>query len=125
MTNSIKPGYTSKILLGQLIVLSGLITGIHAQDAYRVPLTEYGHPDLQGVWNYSSTTPLERPEELGDKEFLSADEIAERVAAREAAIKANTERSAGGSNNASQRGVGGYNDFWVESANLQENSRTS
>ena len=28
--------------------------------------TSWGHPDLQGVWDYRTVTPLERPLELGD-----------------------------------------------------------
>jgi hypothetical protein len=27
-------------------------------------------PDFEGVWNSSSLTPLERPRELGSKEFM-------------------------------------------------------
>ena len=29
-------------------------------DSYSVPKTPWGHPDLQGLWNNSTTTPLER-----------------------------------------------------------------
>ena len=29
-------------------------------DAFNVPNTPWGHPDLQGLWNNSTTTPLER-----------------------------------------------------------------
>ena len=28
------------------------------------PQTRWGHPDLRGVWDFSSNTPLERPPEL-------------------------------------------------------------
>ena len=44
-------------------------------DDYAVPETEWGQPDLQGVWNFNSETPLQRPEEFGDREFLTAEEI--------------------------------------------------
>jgi len=30
-------------------------------DNYAVPRTEWGHPDLQGVWNFNSETPMQRP----------------------------------------------------------------
>ena len=96
---------------------------VHAQSGYETPSNEFGHPDLQGVWNYASNTPLQRPVELGDKAFYSPEEVARLRAEREAAIAANTERTTGGGR--PQRGVGGYNDFWVESASLQENTRTS
>src|SRR6185503_5297582 len=43
-------------------------------DPFNVPNTPWGHPDLQGLWNNSTTTPLER---------LTAEEQARaRVAAR-------------------------------------------
>jgi hypothetical protein len=35
-----------------------------------------GHPDLQGYWYFGSATPLERPKELEDKVFLTAEEAA-------------------------------------------------
>ncbi|MSR10906.1 MAG: hypothetical protein EXR84_03800 [Gammaproteobacteria bacterium] len=37
--------------------------------------TPWGHPDLQGVWDRRTITPLERPERFADKAILSADEI--------------------------------------------------
>ena len=41
------------------------------------PRTPWGDPDVQGTWDNKSITPLERPQELADKAFLSADEVAE------------------------------------------------
>jgi hypothetical protein len=51
-----------------------------------VPRTPDGQPDLQGVWDYRTATPLERPAEFAGKEFLTEREIADyerRAAARE------------------------------------------
>ena len=36
-----------------------------------------GHPDLQGFWTNATYTPLERPKELGTKEFYTEAEAAE------------------------------------------------
>ena len=33
-----------------------------------------GHPDLNGVWDYATATPLQRPSEFGDNLFLAAEE---------------------------------------------------
>ncbi|MBT8146438.1 MAG: hypothetical protein KJN90_06250, partial [Gammaproteobacteria bacterium] len=96
---------------------------------YSVPRTEFGHPDLQGVWNFATSIPMERPERFGTQEFLTPEQIEEeraRVAAAAAAAEAA----------ASQRVVdpdapeatddpGGYNDFWFESAGIGEITRTS
>jgi hypothetical protein len=41
------------------------------------PRTPDGQPDLQGTWTNASNTPLERPKELGAKEFYTEQEFAE------------------------------------------------
>src|SRR5215510_8467558 len=40
------------------------------------PRTPDGQPDLQGVWTNNTVTPLQRPKELGGKEFYTAAELA-------------------------------------------------
>ena len=40
------------------------------------PRTPDGQPDLQGVWDYRTITPLERPKELGTKAFFTEEEAA-------------------------------------------------
>src|SRR5207247_985184 len=40
------------------------------------PRTPWGHPDLQGVWDYRTITPLERPSALSGKQFLTDEEAA-------------------------------------------------
>src|SRR5690606_22608931 len=44
-------------------------------DAYEVPRTRYGQPDLQGFWTDASFTPVERPEALGEKAFYTDEEL--------------------------------------------------
>ena len=41
-----------------------------------VPRTPDGHPDFQGLWDYRTATPLERPRDLADKAVFSDDEAA-------------------------------------------------
>src|SRR5581483_9297726 len=55
------------------------------------PRTPDGVPDLQGVWTNNTVTPLERPKQLGSKEFYTEAELADvqkrehdRLAANEA-----------------------------------------
>ena len=38
--------------------------------------TAWGDPDLQGVWDYKTITPLERPTTFGDRQFLTDEEVA-------------------------------------------------
>ena len=40
------------------------------------PRTAWGDPDLQGIWDYWTFTPLQRPENLADKEVLTDEEAA-------------------------------------------------
>ena len=41
-----------------------------------VPRTPWGDPDLQGIWDYWTFTPLERPAEFADRDLLTAEEAA-------------------------------------------------
>ena len=50
-------------------------TGAESGD-YTVARTPWGQPDLQGVWNFSSEVPMQRPEEFGERQFLNTEEIA-------------------------------------------------
>ncbi len=38
--------------------------------------TPWGDPDLQGIWSYATFTPLQRPADLADREFLTEEEVA-------------------------------------------------
>jgi hypothetical protein len=46
-----------------------------AHKAWTPPRTADGEPDLQGVWTNNTVTPLERPKELGGKEFYTEAEL--------------------------------------------------
>jgi hypothetical protein len=44
---------------------------------FKLSRTSWGDPDLQGVWDYRSITPLERRPELGDRETYTEEEVAQ------------------------------------------------
>ena len=80
--------------------------------AEAAPRTPWGDPDLGGIWDFRTITPLERPEEYGDRAFLTEEEAVtlEQGAAQtdREANEAPAERTeAGGS-------VGAYNRFWFD-----------
>ena len=54
------------------------------------PRTPWGDPDLQGVWNHGTITPLERPPEYAGRELLTEEEVAAANHASE--IRATSER---------------------------------
>ena len=91
-----------------------------AADDYDVPRTEWGLPDLQGVWNFSSSVPMQRPEEFGERQFLTDDEIS----------AAQGQRFSLGAADAPTRSASGveafYNDtIWMEKIRGEGNVRTS
>lgn len=71
-------------LLAILLLMSAPSPG-HSQDAQDIPRTEFGFPDFQGYWSNASQTPIQRPENLGNKRYYSAEEaralMAEAIAA--------------------------------------------
>jgi len=48
-----------------------------AKDSYDAPRTPWGDPDIQGTWDYRNITPLQRPNDVGDREFFTEEEAAE------------------------------------------------
>jgi hypothetical protein len=51
--------------------------GAAPAEPYTVPRTSWGDPDLQGVWDYRTITPMERRPELGDRAYYTEEEIAQ------------------------------------------------
>ena len=50
--------------------------GRTATAATEPPRTEWGQPDLRGMWDFRTLTPLQRPANLAGKEFLTEEEAA-------------------------------------------------
>ncbi|MCH2253604.1 MAG: hypothetical protein MK365_10620 [Vicinamibacterales bacterium] len=101
------------------VVLLGAVPAGAQTDA---PRTAWGQPDLQGVWDFRTITPMQRPERLADQEFLTEEEAADLD---RAAFDRNTrlyeqdaERTETGGN-VDRRGAGqapgSYNQFWIDS----------
>ncbi len=65
------------VCVGTLVV--GLTPMFAAAQATNTPppRTAWGQPDLGGVWEFRTRTPLQRPERHADREFLSEEEAAE------------------------------------------------
>ena len=59
-------------------------TAAQPDDASAVPPLPWGNPDLQGIWLYQTSTPLERPEVFADTAVLTPEKAAAYVTERHA-----------------------------------------
>jgi hypothetical protein len=74
------------------------------------PRTPDGQPDLQGIWNNGTVTPMERPAELAGKEFFTP---AEALAWEKRVVdRANRDQRTPGTDQDVARA---YNDVWWDS----------
>ena len=76
------------------------------------PRTPWGDPDLQGTYTNKTTTPLQRPEDLANREFLTEEEVANR---ERAALDRNEQLLLAAARTTTVGGnVGAYNNFWLD-----------
>ena len=78
-------------------------------DGWSPPRLANGEPDLQGVWDFRSLTPLQRPTDLADREVLTDEEAAAYTARQ---VEALDKDRAGPDGRIPLSG--GYNEFWYE-----------
>ena len=89
-----------------------------AADAWMLPRTPDGQPNLQGVWDYRTITPLERPSELAGKAVLTEEEAAE--------FEQETLQRRDHDSPLRAGSTGTYNQFWWDyGTKLTEDYRTS
>jgi len=80
--------------------------------AYAPPKTPWGEPDLQGVWNDATSTPLQRPN--GAKDVITDEEAADFQASL--AHDLTRDRRDGGADADVNRA---YNDHWMDARRLK------
>jgi len=91
---------------GALMALSvGSVATLAQQGG--VPRTAWGHPDLAGIWNNATLTPLQRPAELADKAFFTPEEA-------EAYVRQRIEQSNVDNRPLRPGDTGAYNDTFFE-----------
>ena len=82
-----KPAFSAIVCLMAALAVGSWLAGIPATaqevlassataDDWTPARTPWGAPDLQGIWDSKTQTPLERPDELADKAFLTEEEVA-------------------------------------------------
>ena len=96
------------------------------QNASQGLRTGWGDPDLQGVWDFRTLTPLERPDEFEGKAFLTEEEAAvfeqQTLEERDMDRRDGAEIPAGLDADVDRA----YNQFWWDfGTEISENRRTS
>jgi hypothetical protein len=87
---------------------------------WTVSRTLDGQPDLEGIWDYSTLTPLERPSQLAGKAFFTEEEAAKYE--KDLLQNTNKDRRDGSAQSDLSRA---YNDSWYEYGTISKNRRTS
>ena len=126
-------GMASLIVLGIVGVIATRVPALDAQSSTRATApanrewtptrTADGQIDIEGVWDFSTITPLERPAGLGDKQTFSAEEAAAFERAEN--LRQNRDLIDGkkGGLNYLPGSVVPYNEFWFERGNTIVGSR--
>ena len=110
-------------------VLALLAAAPGAAQPAAIEHTAWGDPDLQGVWDFRTITPMERPLELAGRQVLTEAEAA-RYEARENRRQnrdlVDPEKGGAIYPPAAEGGVVPYNEFWYDrGSSLAEGGRTS
>src|SRR4029077_9070431 len=68
----------ARVAMFAAVAAAAAVVSLHAQSKPKAfaAKTSWGDPDLQGVWDYKTITPLERPAAMGDRQFLNDEEVA-------------------------------------------------
>ena len=69
-------GMKGLALVGVVLMAPGVLAA-QAPEGAEVQRTDWGAPDLQGVWDFRTLTPLERPRNLEGKALFTDEEAAE------------------------------------------------
>src|SRR5436305_458624 len=70
---------TLAVVCGLAVVLASAAPRAQATGPAQtaLPRTPDGRPDLQGIWDFRSATPLERPARFAGREFMTPEEVVE------------------------------------------------
>jgi hypothetical protein len=102
------------VAVASMTIAFAVPVGGQAPKKYSPPRTPWGDPDLQGVWNDATSTPLQRPGTVGGKDVLTDEEAAEFQAAL--AHDLTRDRRDGGPEVDVNRA---YNDHWMDARRLK------
>ena len=111
-----------RALAGVLVIVAVAAAVPGAAQAQEAPRTAWGAPDLQGVWDFRSLTPMQRPADLADKESFTEEEAA---SFSEEVIRDQSRDLEDADAQAATGRVVPYNDFWFDWGSSVTTERTS
>ena len=103
---STRPRSSAFALCVALLATGGSVAAQSAEP----PRTAWGAPDLNGVWDFRTLTPFERPSALADQEFFTDEQAAAFEAERLAEFEVRDDQEPADI-------VGNYNQFWFDPGN--------
>ena len=111
-----------RVLAGAVAIAAVAAVVPAAAQAQEVPRTAWGAPDLQGVWDFRSLTPMERPTDFADQEVFTEEEAA---SFSEEVIRDQSRDLQDPEAQAATGRVVPYNDFWFDWGSTVTTDRTS
>lgn len=105
-------------LSGAVVLGIALIAvATQAQD-WQVPRTEFGDPDLQGIWSNATQTRLERDAGLGERRAFTEEEaLARELRARDREVQGDRASDPDRAPPTDGNTAAGYNSFWLDRGN--------
>jgi hypothetical protein len=97
-----------------LLAVAGLVAALDAQTQWTPARTADGQIDIEGVWDFSTITPLERPAGLGNKQTFTEEEAAAFERAENLRQNRDLIDYKKGGLNYLPGSVVPYNEFWYE-----------
>ena len=98
---------TGRMKVASVVVMAAVLLGGPVAQAQETPRTAWGDPDLNGVRDFRTLTPFERPEELAEQEFFTEEEAATFEANKLAEFAVRDDQEPADI-------VGNYNQFWFD-----------
>ena len=108
------------LTIGAVVWLAPAFAAGQATTASTAPRTPWGDPDLQGTYTNKTITPLERPEDLAERAFLTEEEVAtleQEAVDRNIRLAVRPAERTTASDNVDTRADGTpgfYNNFWLD-----------
>ena len=101
-----------------VIVVAAFFSASTQAQEWQMPRTEFGDPDLQGIWSNATQTRLERDAELGEQQaFTDEEALARKSRSRDRQIEGDRASDPNRAPPTDGNTAAGYNSFWLDRGN--------